>query len=71
MDINFVLCITIITMGAVAFAIAKLGDSFFNAVSRNPVVGDQLRGMLLVLASMAELLGLVMMAIALYITFVK
>lgn len=71
MNINVVLCVALITMGVIAFAITKLGTSFFDAVSRNPVAGEQMRGMLLVLASMTELLGLVMMAVALYITFVK
>ncbi len=71
MDTNFVLSVTVVAMGAVAFAIVKLGDSYFNAVSRNPVINDQIKGMLLVLASMTELVALVMMSVAIYLAFVK
>jgi F0F1-type ATP synthase membrane subunit c/vacuolar-type H+-ATPase subunit K len=71
MDINVVLCVTVVAMAFIGFAITKLGSEFFNAVSRNPVIGEKMTTMALVLAAMIELFGLIMVLISLYIVFVK
>lgn len=66
-----VLCVAILSMSLVGYSIAKLGSDFFNAVSRNPVVGDKISTTVLILATMIELFGLIMTLICLYIVFVK
>ena len=58
-------------MTIVGFSIYKLGKSFFEASSKNPVIVEKAFTMTIILAAMMELFGLIMVLISLYIVFVK
>lgn len=71
MDINIVLSITVVSMALIGYTISRLGEGFFSAASRNPIVAEKSSTLVIILASMIELFGLIMVMISLYITFVK
>lgn len=55
MYIDVVLCVCFICMAAMGYSIAKLGDSYFSSVSRNPTIGSMVGNNLLILMSMIEI----------------
>ena len=64
-----VICVGLFAMSVVALAIGWITHSYFNAVSRNPTIGNTVIGPLLALAGMAELAMLIMTAVVLYLMF--
>lgn len=58
------LCVGLIAISIVAFSIAWIGNSYFNAVSRNPTINDSVRPMLLIFISCAEFASLIITVVS-------